>query len=89
MFSIRLLSVLTETPFFVAIFQERRLCTLKSNARIVGRFKGYTLGDCVCKYCLYYAGKGKPCPLKTCCCAKERAEALMRERQQRTGRSFP
>ena len=52
---------------------------MKSNVRMVDRFKGYTLADCECKYCLFYAGKGKPCPLDTCCCAKERAEAVLRE----------
>ena len=55
---------------------------MKSNARVVNRFKGYSVEDCSCKYCLYYAGKGKPCPLAVCCCKEERAEAIKRERRQ-------
>lgn len=31
------------------------------------------------KYCLHYQGKGKPCPLDTCCRAEEKREALKRE----------
>jgi len=40
---------------------------------------GYTTDDCSCEYCLFYAGKKKPCPLDICCCAVEREEALQRE----------
>lgn len=40
----------------------------------------YTLKDCACKYCLYYPGKGKPCPLDECCCAEEKRLALEREK---------
>lgn len=27
--------------------------------RIFNKFKGYTLEDCDCKYCVYYGGKRK------------------------------
>lgn len=57
---------------------------MKSNARVVNRFKGYSVEDCECKYCLYFAGKGKSCPLKVCCCKEERAEALIREQRQKS-----
>ena len=53
---------------------------MKSNARVLGRFKGYSLEDCECKYCLYYAGKKNPCPLETCCCENERNEAIKQEK---------
>lgn len=48
----------------------------------LNRFKGYTLEDCDCALCLHYAGRGKPCPLDTCCCAKEKREAI--ERMQKS-----
>lgn len=44
--------------------------------KILSRFKGYTLEDCDCVYCLHYQGRSNPCPLESCCCAEEKAEAL-------------
>jgi hypothetical protein len=42
--------------------------------RIYNKFKGYTLADCDCKYCLYYGGKRKGkiiCLADECVCAYE------------------
>jgi hypothetical protein len=52
---------------------------LNSKVRMTDRFKKYTSEDCSCIYCLFYAGRGKLCPLETCCCEQERAEALEQE----------
>lgn len=65
---------------------------MKRNSKGVDRFTGYSVEDCTCKYCLHYAGKGKPCPLETCCCEDERAEAIELEHAhthntQRTNKS--
>jgi hypothetical protein len=49
------------------------------NTRIYNRWSGYTLGDCACEFCLYYAGKKKPCPLEICAVEEERREAFRRE----------
>ena len=49
------------------------------NTHIYDRWQGYTLADCACELCAYYAGKKKPCPLKVCCCEEERREAFLRE----------
>ena len=50
-----------------------------SNTRIVDKFEHWSLKDCACEACLYFPGKGKPCPRQICCCAEEKAEALRRE----------
>ena len=50
------------------------------NTRIYNRFKGYSLKDCECQYCLYYGGKRKGCALPQCCCEEERLQALAREK---------
>ena len=47
------------------------------NTRIYNRWQGYTVADCRCEYCLFYAGKKHPCPLDVCCCEEERQEALL------------
>ena len=49
------------------------------NTRIYGRFTGYTVKDCACEYCLYYGGKRRGCMVESCCCLKERLQALTRE----------
>jgi len=49
---------------------------------IHNRFKHWSVEDCDCKHCVNYAGKGKPCPLDTCCIADIRQEAIRRERAQ-------
>lgn len=48
---------------------------MKQNARVLNRFRGYTLRDCACEYCFYYGGKRAGCTLKRCCCEQERREA--------------
>lgn len=52
-----------------------------------GRFTGYTVEDCACKYCLYYQGKKKGCTLEICCCEEERQQALAREARKAHKRS--
>ena len=47
--------------------------------KIYNRWQGYTLADCSCEYCRWYAGKNHPCPLAVCCCKEERREAFQRE----------
>ena len=45
---------------------------MKNNTKIYNRFKGFTLEDCDCRYCLYYGGrrKGKVnCLADECVCA--------------------
>jgi len=49
------------------------------NTRIYNRWQGYTVADCRCEHCLFYAGKKRPCPLDICCCKEERQEALQRK----------
>lgn len=47
---------------------------MKNNTKIYNRFKGFTLEDCDCRYCLYYGGrrKGKVnCLADECVCAEE------------------
>ena len=57
--------------------------------RILNKFKGYTLDDCDCKYCLYYGGKRKGkinCLAEKCVCEEEikhAKEAYCRERNNR------
>jgi len=50
-----------------------------SNTHIFNRWKGYTLDDCACEFCIHFVGINEPCPLDACCCAKERYEAFLRE----------
>ena len=50
-----------------------------SNTRIFDKFENWSLADCACEACLYYSGEGKPCLRQICCCAEEKAEALMLE----------
>ncbi|MCL2218126.1 MAG: hypothetical protein FWB91_14075 [Defluviitaleaceae bacterium] len=47
------------------------------NTRIYQKFQGYSTEDCSCDYCLYKTKAG--CSLEVCCCAEEKAEALLRE----------
>lgn len=53
---------------------------------ILNKFKGYTLADCDCKYCLYYGSKRKGkinCLAEKCVCEEEikhAKEAYRRER---------
>lgn len=50
-----------------------------SNKHIYDRFEWWSVADCACEHCLYYAGKKKPCPLETCDIEAERREAFIRE----------
>ena len=34
------------------------------NTHIFDRWKGYTLDDCRCEFCIHFAGINKPCPLE-------------------------
>ena len=46
--------------------------------RIYNKFKGYTLEDCDCRYCLYYGGRPKGkiiCLADECVCADEIRQA--------------
>jgi len=47
--------------------------------RIYDKFEGYSLSDCACEFCIHYIKKQKSCNQEVCCCADEKAEALMRE----------
>ena len=57
--------------------------------KVLNKFKGYTLADCDCKYCLYYGGKRKGkinCLAENCVCEEEikhAKEAYRRERNNR------
>ena len=55
--------------------------------RIYNKFKGYTLEDCDCRYCLYYRGrrKGKVfCLADGCVCADEIRKAKENSRRERS-----
>ena len=52
---------------------------MNGSTQIYNRFKGYTVEDCSCKYCLHYVRANVPCPLEVCCCEEERKEAVERE----------
>ena len=46
--------------------------------RIYNKFKGHTLEDCDCRYCLYYGGRRKSkvtCLADECVCADEIRQA--------------
>lgn len=57
--------------------------------KVLNKFKGYTLADRDCKYCLYYGGKRKGkinCLAEKCVCEEEikhAKEAYRRERNNR------
>lgn len=60
-------------------------CERKFSHRF-NKFKGYTLKDCDCRYCLYYSGirKGKvTCLADECVCADEIRQAKERSRKER------
>ena len=55
--------------------------------RIYNKFKGYTLADWDCKYCLYYGGKRKGkiiCLADGCVCADEIRKAKENSRRERS-----
>ena len=59
---------------------------MKRNTKIYSPFKGYTLEDCDCRYCLYYGGKRRRrvlCLVDVCVCKSEIEEARRRERKRR------
>ncbi len=48
---------------------------------IYNKFKGYTLEDCDCRYCLYYGGRWKgrvKCLADECVCVEEIRQAKER-----------
>ena len=54
---------------------------------IYNKFKGYTLKDCECQYCLYYVGKRKrkiTCLADECVCNDEIRKAKERSRKERS-----
>lgn len=56
---------------------------MKRNTRIYNKWRGYSLEDCDCRYCLYYGGKRKHkviCFADNCVCKEEIEEARRRER---------
>ena len=60
---------------------------MKNNTKIYNRFKGFTLEDCDCRYCLYYCGrrKGKVnCLVDECVCAEEIRQAKESHRRERS-----
>ena len=60
---------------------------MKNNTKIYNRFKGFTLEDCECRYCLYYGDrrKGKTnCLADECVCAEEICQAKERYRRERS-----
>lgn len=52
---------------------------MKQNVRIYHRFTGYTVQDCACIYCLYYARKRQGCQVSHCCCLEEKRLAAQQE----------
>ena len=51
--------------------------------RIMNKWRGYTVADCDCKYCLYYGGRKNRevnCLADECVCKAELQEAACRER---------
>jgi hypothetical protein len=55
---------------------------MEKNAKNHRRFEYYA-EDCDCRYCKFYRGKKKPCPLPACCCEDIRREALAHGRIRR------
>jgi len=52
---------------------------MSSNTRIYDRFEHWSVEDCDCKYCRFFPGKGKLCPLDSCPIDDIRQEAIRRE----------
>ena len=50
-----------------------------SNTRVYNKFEFWSVADCACEHCQFYAGKNSTCPLEVCCCGDIRAEAIRRE----------
>ena len=58
--------------------------------RVLNQWRGYTVADCDCKYCLYYDGRKKGevnCLAEECACKEELQEALRRERNENGGQN--
>ena len=54
--------------------------------KILNKFRGYTLEDCDCKYCVYYGGKRKgkvTCLADKCICEDEIRQAKEAYRRER------
>lgn len=59
---------------------------MKRSTRIYNKWRGYTLADCDCRYCVYYGGRKKgriTCLTEKCVCEDEIWEAAERERRER------
>lgn len=59
---------------------------VKYKTRIFGKWRGYTLADCDCAYCLHYGGKRRgavKCLARECVCKDEIADAMIRERREK------
>lgn len=57
---------------------------MKNNTKIYNKFKGYTLEDCNCKYCLYFGGRRRgevKCLAEECVCKEEIEQARRNERR--------
>jgi len=52
------------------------------NVEIYDKFERYTFAECKCTLCRHYKGRYRGCSFSSleCCCAREKIEALMRER---------
>lgn len=60
--------------------------------RILNRWKGWTIADCDCKYCLYYGGKrhgNVKCLADECVCKEELKDAARRERRLNGSKDKP
>ena len=60
---------------------------MKNNTKIYNRFKGLTLEDCDCRYCLYYGGRRKGtvnCLADEYVCTDEIRQAKERYRRERS-----
>ncbi len=57
---------------------------------IYDRWKGYTVEDCACEYCLYFGGKHKgeiECLAEECVCKEEMKKALQRQEEKKRGKT--
>lgn len=74
-----------ERSYSLSYYTKER--TMKNNTKIYNRFKGFTLEDCDCRYCLYYGGRRKGnvnCLADECVCADEIRQAKERYRRERS-----
>jgi len=48
------------------------------NTQRYHKWAGYTVSDCSCEFCLFFAGRKRQCLLPSYYCADEREEAIRR-----------